>query len=257
MLLTLLALAAPLPAMALNSDGSEPPAAVSAPAALSVSTALDNCGLVETQVVCKLNVSFEEIEGADSYSATVTRADGSVVDYGTVGDGGAALWVPYVGAGSYSVRISAFGPPPADGDGKKDEEDDPGNLITSETAEAKPDQRPGNATIEVSPGQRGEPRGGNASQNADAGADPSAAEPAQPEPCESKPPMPADPLPEPPPLPEEPPEDLDPENPDEDADGVPDADEQAAYDAALAEHQAAALAAQGELPESIDCPARP
>ena len=111
MLLTLLALAAPLPAMALNSDGSEPVTATPAPAALSVSTSLDSCGIVNAQVVCKLNVSFNPIDGADTYSATVTRADGSVVDYGGVGIGGASLWVPYVGPGGYSVRISAYGTP--------------------------------------------------------------------------------------------------------------------------------------------------
>lgn len=252
MLLTLLALATPLPAMALNSDGSEPVSATPAPAALSVSTALDSCGIVDTQVVCKLNVSFNTIAGASSYTATVTRADGSVVDYGSVGAGGASLWVPYVGAGGYSVRISAYGTPPGETTegGASDEQ---GNLITSEATEAKPskDGEAGNADVSANPGARG---GDSTTEEAtptdDPGADPGTA--TQTDTCETDPGMVAPPEP-PPPLPPAPPQDSDPENPDEDGDGVPDADEQRAYDEALAAQQAAAMAAEAQLPESIQC----
>lgn len=255
MLLTLLALAAPLPAMALNSDGSEPVTGSVAPAALSVTTSLDSCGIIDTQVVCKLNVSYDPVEGADSYSATVTRADGSVVDYGSVGAGAAALWVPYVGPGGYSVRISAYGTPPSEEDDPTGEDKDPrGNLIASDASDAKPADDAGNAELDTAAGQRAdESPVNNATPTDDPGADPDAAPAAD---C-TEVPVPAAPPAAPSPLPEPPPEDLDPNNPDEDADGVLDADERVAYDAALAEQQAAAMAQQGALPQSIDCAATP
>ena len=122
MLLALLALAAPLPAFAISDQAFEPVTASPGPAAISVSTSLDSCGVLEDGVVCKIDVSFNSVPNADSYSATVTRADGSVIDYGGVGAGGTSLWVPYVGSGNYSVRITAYGEPesPEDPDGRGD-----------------------------------------------------------------------------------------------------------------------------------------
>ena len=76
-----------------------------------VSTALDSCGTLEDEVICKLDVSYNALPEAASYSAAVTRADGSVVDYGGVAPGGTSLWVPYVGSGTYSVRVTAYGAP--------------------------------------------------------------------------------------------------------------------------------------------------
>ena len=113
MLLTLLALAAPLPAFALNSDGSGTASAT--PTTLNVSTTLGSCGLAGTEIVCELNVAYDTVSGASAYTASVTRADGSVVDYGNVGAGSASLYVPYVGPGSYSVRITAYGSTPEEG----------------------------------------------------------------------------------------------------------------------------------------------
>jgi hypothetical protein len=264
-LLTLLALAAPLPALALNSDGTEPVAATPAPAALEVSTALDSCGIVDTQVVCKLSVTFGEVPGATNYTATVTRADGSVVDYGSVGAGGASLWVPYVGAGNYSVRVSAYGAPPeateGDGDDKGDK-DKRGNLITSDASEAEPveDDEAGNENADERdhPGARfGPNQGANASVTNDAGADPNAAPEATVEQCEPAGQTATEPIPEPPPLPEPPPDDLDPNNPDEDADGILDEQEKRKYDAAVAEQaEAQALAEEAQSPEQVTCPAR-
>ena len=260
MLLTLLALAAPLPAMALNSDGSEPVTATPAPAALSVSTSLDSCGIVNAQVVCKLNVSFNPVEGADTYSATVTRADGSVVDYGGVGIGGASLWVPYVGPGGYSVRISAYGTPPtAEDDGGADKQPggEQGNLITSDTDKAQPrtPEETGNASSDGIAGQRTSGDPAAEARDTDApGNDPgAAAPPATTTPaCETT--APAPPPPELPPLPEPAPPDLDPENPDEDGDGLLDADEKAAYEQALEDQRIAAMAQQGQMPQSVECP---
>jgi hypothetical protein len=253
MFLALLALAIPLPALALS--GEQEPAA-QAPVALAVSTSLESCGIADTQVVCKLGVSFNSVPGATSYTASVTRADGSVVDYGAVGSG-TSLWVPYVGAGSYSVRVSAFGTPPAaeEEDGVKTNV--PGELITSAAAEAEPtrearDAEGGNAEITADPGA--EPAAGEttqAHQTAAPGADPGAPPPAQ-----SCTPAPApQPAPTPQPLPEPPPVETDPENPDEDGDGIDDAEERAAYELALSEQQAQALAQQAQLPEAIECPA--
>ena len=111
MLLALLALAAPLPAFAISDQALKPMSADPGPAALSVSASLDSCGVLTDNVVCKLDVSFNPLPDADSYSATVTAADGSVTDLGDVGPGGASLWVPYVGAGTYSVKITAYGEP--------------------------------------------------------------------------------------------------------------------------------------------------
>jgi hypothetical protein len=113
--LTLLALAATSPAFGLNSDGPGPVGAHATPAALTVTTQLDSCGIAADDVVCKLDVSFNSVNGASNYAATVTRADGSVVDYGSIGAGGGTLFVSYVGPGSYSVRITAYGTPPHEG----------------------------------------------------------------------------------------------------------------------------------------------
>jgi hypothetical protein len=104
-LLAALAACVPLPAYALVGGGG-PGAA--GPAALSVSAGLDHCGVVGYEIVCKIDVSFGTLPNADRYTASVTGADGSVADYGDVGAGSTSLWVPYLGAGVYSVRISAY-----------------------------------------------------------------------------------------------------------------------------------------------------
>lgn len=120
--LTLAALAAPLPAFALSGeDGSGQVEA--GPAALSVSTSLGSCGVIGDGLACQLNVSFNTLPNATSYTATVTSADGSVIDYGSVAPAGTSIWAPYVGAGNYSVRITAYGTPidpTEDSDGSPD-----------------------------------------------------------------------------------------------------------------------------------------
>ena len=234
MLLTLLALAVPLPALALNSDGSgtvDDPT----PATLAVSTSLEACGLAGSDVVCELDVAYNAVSGASRYTATVTRADGSVVDYGNVGAGGASLYVPYVGPGSYSVRITAYGEPPSEGGrgnviatdtdhpvkadvsgargnnsiGKRK----PGTRITGHATHASPTHSPGNAGVHGgAPAPTGDPEPAPAAQ-------PPAEQP-NPPPCE---PVPEELNPLPP--------DEDPDNDDEDADGVSDAQELEAYEA--------------------------
>jgi hypothetical protein len=232
--LTLLALAVPAFALGSADQGS---VGMPAPATLAVSTSLVGCGLAGTDVVCELNVSYESVNGASSYRASVTRADGSVVDYGSVGAGGTSLYVPYVGPGTYNVRITAYGSPPEDG-GR-------GNVIAAgsdEPAKAEAEvsdargndsigtPRPGNrisrhaaahAHATDSPGNAGA-QGGAPAPAASAGTDPAVQAPGQPSPppCE---PVPPDPNPLPP--------DADPSNDDEDADGVSDAEELAAAEA--------------------------
>jgi hypothetical protein len=98
-----LALAVPLPALALT-EGSE--------AGLSVSASLHRCGVAGGGVVCEIGASFSGVEGAEYYTASVIAPDGTVTDYGQVGGAGAgsaSLWVPYVGSGTYTVTVSAWG----------------------------------------------------------------------------------------------------------------------------------------------------
>jgi hypothetical protein len=233
--LAALALAAPLPALALSHGGEE-----KAPAALSVDVSLDSCGLIGTELVCKLDASYGEVEGATSYTASVTRADGSVVDYGEVGGGGTSLWVPYVGSGTYSVEIAAYGDPARPGGKPRLLSRDYSSAEGRASGRARPSARglqPGYAERDVS---RAHESPGDA-----AGEEPEA-EPPAPD-CEEV----------------EPPD----EQPgDADGDGVPDdqesegSDEESGETAAaplgdVPDATAAALEAEGDLPESVDCPA--
>jgi hypothetical protein len=102
LLYVLLALAVPLPALALTSDGA-------GSRSLEVGASLDGCGTAADQIVCKLDASWNEVAGATRYSARVTRPDGSVIDYGDVGAAGTSFWVPYVGNGTYTVTVAAYG----------------------------------------------------------------------------------------------------------------------------------------------------
>lgn len=128
--LVLAALLVPIQAGALK--GSDGPGG----AALAVSASLDHCGVGDGGIVCRLNVSWTGIEGAERYSAAVTLADGSVRDMGTIGTGPGGgfttLWVPYAGDGTYSVTVTAWGSDP-DGKEKKISDQD-------STTEAEPKQ---------------------------------------------------------------------------------------------------------------------
>ncbi len=102
-----LALTVPLPALAVGGRGG--PADLPE---LSVAASLDTCGTAADTIVCKIDASWNQIPGATRYTASVTRADGSVVDFGDVGAGAANFWVPYVGNGTYTVSVSAYGTAP-------------------------------------------------------------------------------------------------------------------------------------------------
>ena len=148
----------------------------SAPSSLSVSASLGGCGVAGEGIVCQIDVSFTGVEDADYYTASVTRADGSVQDLGTVGSGegggSASVSVPYVGAGNYSVTVSAWG-------SADDEERSP----SCSTARS-PTRRSGRARGRSRPSRprpSEEPSAENGAQFAPA------EEPAEPEPAETAP----------------------------------------------------------------------
>jgi hypothetical protein len=117
--------------------------------ALSVSASLAGCGVAgESGIVCQIEFSFTGVEDADYYTATVTRADGSVQDLGTVGSGegggSASVSVPYMGSGSYTVTVSAWGNPDEKGEpellerersGDDEQEDKDSGEVSAEPAE--------------------------------------------------------------------------------------------------------------------------
>ena len=242
MLLTLLALAVP-PAFAISDDALNTVA--TGPAAIEVSTTLDSCGTLDNGIVCKLDVSFSPVDNAASYSATITRADGSVIDYGTVGPGGTSLWVPYVGAGNYSVRVTAYGEPesPDDADGRGEVlavgSSNPGR----NRGEAREKDERGTGEIEQDLETDITGRSPDDARNSEATGAPETDVGAAPTAPATECTAPAEPA-APPTPPEEPPADTDPENPDEDADGIPDEQERAVYDQQMAEYEAAVAAQQ-------------
>ena len=108
-LLVSLALIVPLPAFAL--PGEVETAAGPAATDLAVTASLDGCGLLDTQIVCTLSVSYASLPNATGYTASVTGPDGTVTDFGSVPAGGTSLVVPYGGNGTYGVRVTAYGVP--------------------------------------------------------------------------------------------------------------------------------------------------
>jgi hypothetical protein len=99
------ALLAPIPALALDSDEGQ--------AAIEVGAALDSCGLVKQRVVCQLGVSYSPVEGATTYEVSVVGPDGSTVTK-SAGAGGTTVFVPYAGSGTYSIQVVAYGTDPDD-----------------------------------------------------------------------------------------------------------------------------------------------
>jgi hypothetical protein len=261
-LLALLALALPLPAFALTGVLDT---TTTGPASISVSTSLDSCGVLDDGIVCTLDVSFSTVADADSYTATVTRADGSVIDYGAIGAGGSSLYVPYVGAGTYSVKVTAYGAPET-----TDDSDGLGDVVATGTShtegtgnDAQPQSQPAeDPQLDTQATGRGDD--GRAAGNADgapqtqvgssdpgATADEGTTDEVTPTPeptCTT----PVEPAPAPPTPPVEPPADNDPANPDEDADGIPDDQERVVYQQQLDEYRAA-LAAQEAAPPATGC----
>jgi hypothetical protein len=201
-LLAVAALVVPLQAVAL--DGS------SGGGSLTASASLGYCGVSSTGVSCQINVSWSGIEGAERYTATSTLADGSVRDLGTVGvgsgGGSTAIWVPYVGDGTYGVTITAWG----------SDEGDAQKLDEGQAELDAGDELKGIDEIEPAPGEQTQPKdsaGGD--EQADPPPETTTPEPSEPAPEPTDPapeptdPIPADPVPEPAPEPEQPPSDCD------------------------------------------------
>jgi hypothetical protein len=104
LLFAALALAVPLPALALEGG--------SGGSALGVQASLNGCGVSGASIACRINAGFTPLSEAEYYTASVSGADGSVTDFGTVASGGggsAELVVPYTGNGSYTVTVTAWG----------------------------------------------------------------------------------------------------------------------------------------------------
>lgn len=145
-----LALAVPLPALALTGGGS-------AEASLSVSASLDGCGTSSAAIVCRIDATWNEIPGAERYTASVTRADGSVVDFGDVGSGGSSFTVPYAGNGTYTVTVSAYGTPPGSDEPEVVARDtsgtggDSGEATVEAFGEATTDDGPGEGEVPPDP----------------------------------------------------------------------------------------------------------
>lgn len=183
LLLVLAALAVPLQAGALNEG--------EAPISMDVAATLDHCGVTDTGIVCKIDMTWSGIEEAASYTATVTGPGGVASEMGTVGTdpagGSTSLWVPYEGDGIYSVVITAWG-----------EEDEEGNKPKLQTQEAE---------TRAEPDRGGEPGGDRPGEGTGQPAQPEQpANPEQPdpEPVPSEPEPAPEPEPEPEPAPEAP-----------------------------------------------------
>jgi hypothetical protein len=214
--LAALALAVPLKAGAVDGEG----------AGLSVAASLDYCGVAQTSIVCKIDASWSDVEGAEYYTASVTLADGSVQDIGDLGDAGStSLWVPYAGDGTYMVTISAWG---------TDEEGTTRKLDQDNVTET-PDQ-----SFEAGPGSNQDPK--------DAGQDDGSAE--EPAAGDS-----SDPAGEPPSEPEQPPEPAEPEAPAEPEEPTtPDCSALTSEQLALPEAQAAIAGGTCPDPASLPSP---
>lgn len=85
-----------------------PPALGGAQGGLGVTASLAGCGQDGPHVSCDIVVGFGEVAGADRYSATVSKPDGSVEDMGGLAPGSTTLRVGYVGDGRYVVTVSAW-----------------------------------------------------------------------------------------------------------------------------------------------------
>src|SRR5215210_1416626 len=231
-LYALLALAVPLPALALAGGGD------SGPAKLSVSASIDSCGTADATIVCKIDASWNAVPGADRYTASVTRADGSVVDFGDVAGAGSSFWVPYAGNGTYTVNVSAYGAPPGE---TKPRVVARGSAGTGSKASAS------TTGGEAAGGSAADPpvgslTGGDPADEGSGDEGSGAGEPATPEP-------PAKPTCEEPPVKEPPAEDV----PVDEGDSVTEPKSEAGTPEALSAEAQAVLDASAELPGDADC----
>lgn len=183
-------------------------------AQLEVTASLDRCGVGGASIMCEIDASWTGVAEADSYTASVTLADGSVQDLGGVGSGpeggSAALWVPFAGNGIYTVTITAWASEP-DGTRKKLEEKDASAEKRDESPEKKDQPNDGGDSARDEEPKRddaaketgsGEKDSGTApeqapSANGDGGPDPGAEVEAEIAPSEPADQPPAEPKPQP------------------------------------------------------------
>ena len=79
----------------------------SRPAAISVNVSLESCDPAGTE--CSLDVSFGALPEADTYGALIKGPDGSILERAAADPAGSFYTVPYVGDGTYTVRITGYG----------------------------------------------------------------------------------------------------------------------------------------------------
>jgi hypothetical protein len=168
--LTLLALAVPTFAF----GGEQAP---SGPANLSVSASLQGCGLANSQVTCQISASWSALDGAEYYTVSVARPDGVVLDLGQSVGTSRSIFVPYVGAGNYSVQVEAWGTPPG--------EDEP--EVVARDRSFSTEEAPAGKHTQASRGDRGTEADDGREADAAAPAEAPGAEPAG-EPSTTKPP---------------------------------------------------------------------
>ncbi len=113
--LALIALAVPFPALALEGGGAEA-TGLAGPQRHRIARLLRARGLADH---VQDRRRLEQLEGADSYTVSVTSADGSVIDMGETTGQGTSVWVPYVGLGHVLGLRSPRGarPPGEEDDG--------------------------------------------------------------------------------------------------------------------------------------------
>jgi len=173
LLVAAIAALAVVPLRAFGVVGASPPG-------LTVTASLGGCGVGGEGIVCQIDASFTGAEDADYYTASVTRADGSVQDLGTVGSGegggSVSVSVPYVGAGNYAVTVSAWGTP--------DDDEEKPELLEREKADTTEKAHTGKVTVE--PADE-EPDAAGEEEQADGDGNGSDADPAPAEPVPTEP----------------------------------------------------------------------
>jgi hypothetical protein len=80
------------------------PVSASSTVSFPVSTALGGCSAGS----CSINVRFDSVSGADSYTGLVQTPNGSSVSLGDLAPGSSSVSVPYVGKGTYTVAVTAW-----------------------------------------------------------------------------------------------------------------------------------------------------
>ena len=84
--------------------------AAEVPAAMAVTASLDSCSKSEAGATCQFSVSFGALDAARTYTATISSPGGAELLTAPAQPSGSTFTVPYVGDGTYGVRVVAYGP---------------------------------------------------------------------------------------------------------------------------------------------------